>query len=210
VLQEEAKEGRCLINTFVQAADWKFYENPVCIGVGWCFRILHGKPIMAVGRIKTTTKISARKRIRGILRHAGFEARMGEYYEGKQLFPPHKKLRDAAWIELELIAPIPKPDFYESEVDTPAVMSYFLAWRMSFPKSVLDDAMSSARPVDRMLSDFLTNCGPVAHQGWVGNWLDKHPGVLSDDKISVTLEKPIEKLGRNYNYMAFGITKESG
>jgi hypothetical protein len=133
---------------------------------------------------------------------------MGEYYEGKQLFPPHKKIRDAVWVELDLVGPIPKPDFYESEVDSPAVMSHFLAWKMSFPKSVIDDAMSSGRLVDRMLSDFLTNCGPVAFQGWIANWLIKHPGI--NDGTNVTLEKPIEKLGRNYNHMNFGMKKEPG
>jgi hypothetical protein len=195
-------------NTFVQAVDWKFYENPVNVGNGWVFRILHGRPIMAVTKIKTTTQHSARKRIRGILRHTGFEAMFGDYYEGKQLFPPSKKIRDAIWFELILTGPIPKPDYYECEVDSPAVMSHFLAWRMSFPKSVLDEAMSDKKPVDRMLSDFLTNCGPIAFQGWVGNWLKEHPGTLIGDQV--ILEKPIQKQGRNYNSMTFGMKKEPG
>jgi len=143
---------------FVQTDDGMFCTNPIFHGKNWYLRCTDEGCEVRIKKYANTSQSAARTRASRVLRERGLSVKLGDYLDEDTVPMPPKfdSMLEVVGFEVRIRKPTPKPDKFDTQVNSPALEHPFLAWKMEFSREAIESILDKSKRMNPMLVKFLT------------------------------------------------------
>jgi hypothetical protein len=140
---------------FVQHIHGMFYINPTFYGKTWTLALTEEEEVVYIKTYPKTSQQSARRRAYKVLKQSNIFCKIVDY-EGKDVVPINGTMQPVMIFKVELIDPIPTPDYDEGRVNQPPLEHPFRAWEMVFDQDAVQSVLIETKQMNPLLLKFLT------------------------------------------------------